>query len=238
MKFTYDAYKQLISLVNNCGYHFTGYTNETSAQRPVIMRHDVDFCLQKAVSMAELEDALGVKSTYFVLLSADLYNVFSARSYAFLRRILQLGHEIGLHFDELRYPGATLTDLRDAMVREAALLEQAVSCTVKSVSMHRPSALMLSSDLTVPGLVNSYSKRFFSEYKYVSDSRMRWREDVMEIVSSYYHDRLHILTHPFWYSEEEETAKHKLVAFIAAAGPERRNAMEENFTALGEIIDC
>ena len=236
MEFTYNAYRSLVSLLNKGEYRFVGYSDEASGERTVIMRHDVDFCLSKAVAMAQLEHELGVKSTYFILLSTDFYNVFSNRSHALLRQILALGHEIGLHFDELRYHGVTLPDLCNVMVREAGILAAAISADVKAVSMHRPSLVMLSSDISLPGLVNSYSRRFFGEYKYLSDSRMRWREDVKGIVSSNTFDRLHILTHPFWYSEEQETAKAKLIDFIAAAGTQRRFSMDENFTALDEIL--
>ena len=162
MEFTYNAYRSLVDLLNKGGYHFVGYCDEASVDRAVIMRHDVDFCLSKALAMAELEHKLRVKSTYFVLLSTDFYNVFSKRSNALLTEILACGHDIGLHFDEIRYQGANLPGLCSAMVREAGLLAAAISADVKAVSMHRPSQEMLSSDISLPGLVNSYSRRFFS----------------------------------------------------------------------------
>jgi len=162
MEFTYNAYRSLVDLLNKGGYHFVGYSDEASVDRTVIMRHDVDFCLSKALAMAELERKLRVKSTYFVLLSTDFYNVFSKRSNTLLTEILACGHDIGLHFDEIRYQGANLPGLCSAMVREAGLLAAAISADVKAVSMHRPSQEMLSSDIFLPGLVNSYSRRFFS----------------------------------------------------------------------------
>jgi len=236
MDFTYDRYSYLVGLLRRHGYQFAGYDDEERFARVVIMRHDVDFCLHKALAMAELEFELGVKATYFVLVSTDFYNVFSATSYAVLKRIIELGHEVGLHFDEQRYPGASIDEVQEAIGREAGILTAAQGCTVRSVSMHRPSREMLQSNMQIPGLVNSYSKRFFSDYKYVSDSRMHWREDVCSTVSRQEFDRLHILTHPFWYAEAKETTKQKLLHFIEAAGSARKDAMANNFTALDEIL--
>ena len=63
--------------------------------------------------------------------------------------------------------------------------------------MHRPSRWVLEADLKIPGMVNSYGKEFFQDFKYVSDSRMRWREDVMKYAIEKAYPRLHILTHAF-----------------------------------------
>ena len=45
--------------------------------RVVILRHDIDYSLDKAVALAELERELGVSSTYFVLLTSEFYNLLS-----------------------------------------------------------------------------------------------------------------------------------------------------------------
>ena len=43
-------------------------------------------------------------------------------------------------------------------------------------------------------MINSYSKEFFQNFKYVSDSRMKWREDVMKYVKEKQYPRMQILT--------------------------------------------
>ena len=67
-------------------------------QRFVIMRHDIDFDLEKALFFAEMEAELGVQSTYFFLLRTNHYNVFSREGTDIVKRILGLGHDMGLHF--------------------------------------------------------------------------------------------------------------------------------------------
>ena len=61
--------------------------------------------------------------------------------------------------------------------------------------MHRPSKDFLEMDLEIPNVINSYQKKFFNDFKYVSDSRMSWRENVEEIVDSEKYSQLHILSY-------------------------------------------
>ena len=67
MEFTYDAYENLVSKLEKYGYQFASYHDYKSFQKCVVMRHDIDYSLQKSVELAELENQLGIQSTYFVL---------------------------------------------------------------------------------------------------------------------------------------------------------------------------
>ena len=104
------------------------------------------------------------------------------------------------------------------------------------VSMHRPSQATLESDLQIPGMINSYGQTFFHDFKYLSDSRRRWREPVEEIIRSGTYDRLHILTHAFWYHKADESITETVSAFIRSANAERYGQMQENITDLASIV--
>ena len=65
---------------------------------------------------------------------------------------------------------------------------------------------------------------------------MNWREPVMDIIKESQYPRLHILTHPFWYYDSELGMKEILEAFIKRAGIERYDALNDNFTNLGNIF--
>lgn len=123
MKFTYDAYRALLSLLREGGYVARNYHNYTDAPRCVIIRHDIDNSLQQAVKLAELEAEENIQSTWFVLLRTDFYNVFSKASKEALDRIQTLGHEIGLHFDEASYTPALRPDeVVQNIIKECGLL--------------------------------------------------------------------------------------------------------------------
>lgn len=237
MKFTYTAYKDLIYSLRDNGYTFASYKNWKRAPRCAILRHDIDNDIEKALELAKVEQELGVKSTYFVLVTSDFYNVFSAKSEKMIRTILGCGHDIGLHFDEVRYLEIkTPEDARERILEEAKLLELVTQKPVDIVSMHRPSKMMLEADLEIPGMINSYGQVYFKGFKYVSDSRRRWREPVEDIVKAKTYERLHILTHAIWYNENEMDIHDSISAFVNAGNMQRYKAEQENITDLQSIM--
>ncbi len=237
MEFTYDGYLKLISLLKEKNYKFCDYLSCDEYDKPVIFRHDIDNSLNKALEIARLEYENNITSTFFVLLSTDFYNVFSKESNDILKEIMKLGHHIGLHFDEKRYEIPNAKELEYWVKRESDILGNAIDKEIKVVSMHRPSKWILENDIQFEGIINSYSKKFLSDFKYLSDSRMHWREDILGIIESEQYDKLHILTHSFWYSDENETINEKLVKFIDKAKIERYYSLKDNIRDLDEIIN-
>ena len=237
MHFTYEAYKRLLCSLRDHGYEICGYDDWQDKKRCVILRHDIDNDIEKALYLAGVEHEMGVKSTYFVLVSSDFYIVFSAANGSRLRELSSLGHAIGLHFDEVRYP--EIKEPEDACVlieKEARILSEAAGTPVTTVSMHRPSKMMLGADLKIPGIINSYGQTYFKDFKYLSDSRRRWREPVEEIIEKEQYDRLHILTHAIWYNESELDIHDSISAFIKKGNLFRYEAEKENITDLETIM--
>ncbi len=242
MDFTFSCYEKLLQLLVQQGYQFADYHSWEQMRRPVILRHDIDYDLPKALGIAETEAAFGAggqaRSTYFVLLSSDFYNVFSRKGRLLMRRISSMGHEIGLHFDEMQYPDAAgdMDKIRRLILKEADALSDAAGCPVTAVSMHRPSRAVLQADLEIPGMVNSYSRTFFHDFKYLSDSRRRWREPVEQAVCSGAYEKPHILTHAFWYFDREETLHDTVEKFVNGACSRCYQAFSENFTDLASVM--
>lgn len=237
MEFTYDGYLRLIDLLKEKNYHFCDYLNFDKYDKTVIFRHDIDNSLNKALEIAKLEYENNITSTFFVLLSTNFYNVFSRESNEILKEIMELGHQIGLHFDEKRYEISSIKELEYWVERESDILRNAIDKEINVVSMHRPSKWILENDIQFKGIINSYSKKFLSDFKYLSDSRMHWREDVLGIIESEKYDKIHILTHSFWYSDKNETIDEKLVKFIDESKMERYFSLKDNIRDLDEIIN-
>ena len=237
MKFTYQSYRELLTLLKENGYAFTNYHQYKEKPRCVILRHDIDQSLSASESLAEIEAENGVASTYFVLLRSDFYNPASKASMTALRHIQSLGHEIGLHFDEVSY-GKELTadEIKQAVTKECELLSALLETPVSTVSMHRPSKNTLEANLEIPGIVNSYGKTFFHDFKYLSDSRRNWREPVLDIIRSGEYDRLHILTHAFWYHEENRDIAASIADFVRIAPHERYLGMRDNIRDLETVL--
>lgn len=235
MDFTYDSYRRLVQLLGQKHYKFVRYDDCHDNGKIVIMRHDVDNSLDKALELAEIENSEGITSTYFILLSTDFYNIASKQSLRKINKITDLGHDIGLHFDEVKYENSG-TNLVEAIKKEFEIMQNITGIPMNAVSMHRPSKQTLEADYRIDGIINSYSKEFFVEFKYLSDSRRRWRENVCEIIEKEQFNRLHILTHPFWYNEESKSITESVEEFISDGNKVRYTSMKENITDLESIL--
>lgn len=235
VEFTFRGYSGLIDTLRDSGYDFADYHNYTEYEHCVILRHDIDNSIEKALTIAEIEHEHGVKSTFFVLLRTDFYNPASKKGLAGLKKIQTLGHEIGLHYDEMAYD--VFDDVVETIKHEAGILSDIIDTPITTVSMHRPSQRTLNSNYDLNPMVNSYGKTFFNDFKYLSDSRRRWREPALDIIKSGEYDRLHILTHPIWYQEQEESIHDTIKRFVTSANRERYTQEAENIKDIESILD-
>ncbi len=239
MKFTFDSYQELLELLDENGYKTADYHNWNQYDRCVILRHDIDTDLQKALEMAELEYQYGVKSTYFVLLTSNFYNLYSKRNKKIINEIQDMGHAVGLHFDEMEYPEdmGNADKIAEDIVKELKVLTEILGINIKVFSYHRPTKTILDADIKIQGVMNSYGNLFFKQFKYLSDSRMCWREPVLDIIHGGTYPQLQILTHPFWYHDEARSMKEVIYEFLSRANMERYDNLNDNFTNLRDVID-
>lgn len=128
MNFTYRAYVEIIHLLEDMKYEIASYDNYLDYDKCAILRHDVDYMMQNAYKLGQIEYDRGVKSTYFLLITSDFYNVFSLSSMKIIESIMACGHEIGLHFDESRYPDleGNGNAIKDKILQEADVLSKAI----------------------------------------------------------------------------------------------------------------
>jgi hypothetical protein len=238
--FTYTSYGEFLKLISESGYAFTDYYNYTRVNNPCILRHDIDYDIMKAFEFAKFETKIftfsqQVHATYFVLLTSPFYNVLSHTVIKTLKEIINMGHEIGLHFDATQYLSPS-NGIIGCVRKELSILEQILERPVTVVSLHRPSQTALKADVAIPGVINSYSQIFFKEFKYISDSRHHWQENVENIVASKEYKKLQILTHPFWYTEMITSCRDKLFSFISSGNLARYYGMNDNFKNLDEFV--
>lgn len=239
MEFTYDAYKNLILLLKEHNYVFCSYADYGKYDKSVIMRHDVDRDLEKALVFSEIERDLGISATYSILVTSEFYNVFSRRNRELLNAIYENGQYIGLHFDEAQYDKTERDWWKKAIDDELSLLEKCVGRKIDNVSMHRVSKEALEEDWKIQGgkVINNYGKEFMQNHKYVSDSRRNWREDVIELVKKGQYNRFHMLIHPGWYDEKERTTKEILRSFCRGQVYKCYDELDKNIRDLSELLD-
>jgi len=218
--FSLDSYRALLTALKGRGYQFATFPGSAELleqRRPfALMRHDIDFDLGAAEKIAEIEAEEGVVASYFVLLRTELYNLFSADGSAAVRRILDLGHQLGLHFDCAAYsPESTTRDLAEASDLEASILERWFGRKIDVISYHRPSKLVLAGDpeLSAPR-THTYMRAYTESIRYVSDSRGTWGHGSPTDTDAFRNGKpLHILTHPIWWAHETPSPYHTLLDY-------------------------
>ena len=239
MDFTYNAYKNLIERLRDNKYNVTNYKNYSNYDKCAILRHDIDYSVDKALKFAEFERQLDIRSTYFVLISSPFYNIIEKKTNEKIKKIKSLGHDIGLHFDELNYSVEYYDQnggIKNVILSELKLLRYILGIDVDSVSMHRPSKITLDADYDLSPAINSYGNTFFKQFKYLSDSRMRWRENIEDIIEADIYKRLHILTHAFWYDKDSRDIKKTLFKFIKQGNSDRYDILGDNITDLKSLV--
>lgn len=161
MDFTYSGYKDLIQKIRNNDFEIIKYTETGQYEKEVILRHDVDVSLEKALEFAYFEAELNIQSTYYILLSSNLYNIMSKKSTECIKKIYEFGHSIGLHFDETKYQKSIGKVYNPSIIKSCIIKEKDIMETVfdgipvESVSMHIPSQDTLKANLTFEsGFIN------------------------------------------------------------------------------------
>jgi hypothetical protein len=203
--FTEDGFRALILALKSGGYRFARY-HESITERHVLWRHDVDISMHRAARLAAIEAEEGVVATYFVNPHSAFYNLFEPEISRLAGRIRALGHDIGVHFDAGAYPVPIWKqpELEQALVRERTLLENMLDLRIDCVSWHNPDmSNLLDFDADeIAGLANAYGARLRRDYAYCSDSNGYWRFRSMAELIADGQPRLHLLTHPEWWTPE------------------------------------
>jgi hypothetical protein len=201
-EFTYDAYRQLLELARagRRNLRFRDVTVGDDAGGYFILRHDVDFSPEAALRMAEFESRLGVRATYFLLFSADFYNLLSAAYCGLPRRLVALGHEVGLHYDLACYDIIRRDRPLEVLQHQAAALSQLSGERVHSIAMHNPSVYGADALQHAGGFINAYDPKYSREIAYFSDSCGAWRNETAAMLQTgALPERFQLLIHPiFW----------------------------------------
>ncbi|UIJ44431.1 hypothetical protein LZK98_15360 [Sphingomonas cannabina] len=231
--FVLDRYRSLLVRLRDNGYSSVRLQDLRPEEPCMYLRHDVDLSLEHAATMAQVEGEMGVTSTYFVLLSTDIYNPASAKSRALMTQIMDCGHEIGLHFDATQYPAC---DLDVAAERECDILSTLTGRPVDTISFHRPAPELLNLSRRFAGRRHTYEPAFFSEIAYISDSNGGWHYghplDHPAIAAG---TAVQLLTHPIWWVGDGEREAVPLIRnFVSARMRHIDDAVAGTVTAYGK----
>ena len=129
MDFTFKTFQEFLCAFVKKGYGFLSYAEsiekgekwerQKTGNRKVVklemgelekfcvLRHDVDKIPENALRMAELEAEMGIYGTYFFRIVPASFNI------NIIEKIAKLGHEIGYHYEEVRFYNYKIARLQD-----------------------------------------------------------------------------------------------------------------------------
>tara|TARA_B100001093_G_C26832549_1_gene1016794 strand:- start:887 stop:1699 length:813 start_codon:yes stop_codon:yes gene_type:complete len=201
--FTYDHYKKIIKemkktheILNFKNVYELKFKNLMKINKFLIMRHDIELNLDRALKLAEIENEFNISSTYFLLPSSD-YNIFEEIEINKIREIIKLGHDIGLHYD-LELISKYSNNPKKIVMQIIKILEEFYKIKIHAISSHMP--MRSKKILQLPNIINTYDPKYFQQIKYLSDSNQAWREgDIISNIRKY--DKIHLLMHENCWSE-------------------------------------
>ena len=137
--FTIEHYRQLLRLAKS-GWQIATYEDIRWSQRFLLWRHDLDYSLNRSLALAQIESEEAVNATYFVNPHSEFYNLAEVGQHKTIKKILSLGHNLGLHFDASFYDIKSEKSLDKLVATETAYLSELFGQKPVAFSFHNPDA--------------------------------------------------------------------------------------------------
>ena len=205
-KFSYQEYRYILNWVKK-NYQVMDYGDITDdTESFAVIRHDVEFSPQRALKMAEIDNELGIKSSFFFQIRNNCYNSLSSDNIEIINKIHSLGHYIGAHINTSNLHSKDLLD--KFIIDDMETLSIYTKLDVDRFSFHRPQSYQLKDYIEVNGFINAYDKKFFHYYEnkkpkelrvgYFADSTHKWKYGYPTETN---HKKLQIVLHPYSWTE-------------------------------------
>lgn len=215
-KFSIKYYDEIIKKGLKLGYKFVTLREFTESGCPstkhCILRHDLDTKPQTLEKMLAIELDNNVKSSIFVRVTANDYNVFSYPVVQVLKKYEELGFEIGLHTSCVEF--GKINNIPPLDVVKFEYLSLSKFFDVKSVAPHRdlnyaynslPFLEKIDAKLKKIGLVNqAYDSKIMENSLYVNEGfnpHLCWRNlKPKEAFAT--GNTVYMLTHNHWWYDK------------------------------------
>jgi len=201
--FSLKNYERCLDISLEKGFNFFKLSQLEEAEKSkkaILLRHDIDTQLDVALEMSKIESSKNIFSTFFIRLHSHSYNVFCLKDLRKILKIIEDGHEIGLHYETDFYSIFKKRE-NEEIQREIEILENLIGKDIATICPHEPTRTnSFYVDNFDPEIYQAYDPKFFKNFKYISDSSCRWREgSFYENITSGEFKKLYILTHPYWW---------------------------------------
>ena len=244
--FSYSEFKNIIQLikVNLPIVDFADVNKNT--KKFCVVRHDIEFSVDRALKMARVEaDELGISSTYTVQLRNNTYNALSEKNIKAIQEIKKLGHKIGLHQNP---PNLSASKITENIQRDIQVLEHYYEFKIDRFAFHRPNLNpeLLAWYVQVDDLINCNGELFFHYFKkekpktlnvtYLSDSNILWKFGHPLEVDFSKVQKLHVLMHPFSWTESGYQNYSNFVSLIRERNQELLHSMNSETSSFPQEL--
>ena len=226
LDFTLAKFCDLCGAISSSGYEILTikkYLNSIDyPKRFIIIRHDVDENIALGLKMAEIEKEYGICSTYYIRMVKNVFNPI------FIKRIADMGHEIGYHYEVLDKAKGDKSKAIEIFKKELAMLREV--CNIDTICMHgNPrtpwdnKGIWNDYHFEDYGIVGeAYLSIDFDDMLYLSDTGRNWgnkykikdvpntlygknilekistTDDVIELLSQKEVSHIYLSSHPWW----------------------------------------
>lgn len=243
--FSYAEYKAMMDAIKSIGTQIP-FDLSLAQGSFIIMRHDVEFSVERAYNLAKFEKENGFKSIFFFQITNNTYNMFSKKNVEIAREIKAMGHDVGLHFHMNGIDN--ITKMRKEIELECRIMGEMLGMEIERFSIHRPSQLALAANMKFDHLINAYQDEFFSytpdmtakppEIKYFSDARHQWNYGLIpdkETLQKY--PKIQILTHPYSWTEQGYSNRENFRTLLMEKNDELIQSIDSECKHFAEVKD-
>jgi hypothetical protein len=209
--FSYDEYQYIIKQIKSSLPIVTFNDVSMDTLKYCVIRHDVEFSIERALELAQFEQSIGVQSTYVFQVCNNNYNPFSYKNKEHILDIIRLGHDIGTHvhlgnFDE------SLMSIENYIIKQSQLLSTALDYPINKFSIHRPLRKHIENVISIPGFINMSDTRFFTytdnfnvydlPVLYLADSNHAWKYGDPKDIDFSKISKMQLNCHPFSWTKK------------------------------------
>ena len=211
--FSYTEYRNIITMVSQ-HLPIKDFKDvlDYNLNKFCVIRHDIEFSIDRSLILARIEKELDITSTYTVQLRNNTYNALSQKNIESVQEIKELGHQIGLHQNP---PKMSDKELVKYIQKDIETLEHYYGFEVDRFAFHRcgSNPQLLEKYVEVPDKINCYAKEFFHYFEgnkpedfrvhYLADSNHKWKYGhPLHTDYTQYPFRMQLLTHPYSWTED------------------------------------
>lgn len=232
--FSYEDYKKIIKIIKESG-KCAGFHEAKEKNDFIIMRHDVEFSVDRAFQLAQLEKSMEFASTYFFQWTNNSYNILSKKNTDMICEMHKEGHTIGLHY---ALNGLTdIEEIKEKILLEINVLSSMLGFEIDTFSVHRPPQEILKANIKLDGIINAYEDHFFTyadnvneetelSVKYLSDAQHRWNYGIPDEATLLGNKKVQVLTHPYSWTMQGYDNLHNFQTLIQERNQELMDTID------------